>query len=249
MKPRIPKTENAERAKQPEAKPFTLIELLVVIAIIAILAAMLLPALNQAKAKAMQINCAANLKQLGLAYKMYLSDNDQYFPRHWTNHTGNWPGGPAGLWTWRADIFNYVGDTKIYVCPSAPNWSYDDPNAGEQVIGEGTSRSGYGLNFVHGAGGKPHPPMGRSETEAKQPSKTIILGDSRENQYTIKSPPQHSNQVGFNRLNVNNQIDAATRHNNGCNYTFVDGHTKWFTPQALPCERTECTWALAGRHP
>ena len=64
--------------KRFERGGFTLIELLVVIAIIAILAALLLPALSSAKQKAQQINCVSNLKQMNLAYSMYVQDTGSY---------------------------------------------------------------------------------------------------------------------------------------------------------------------------
>jgi type II secretory pathway pseudopilin PulG len=99
---------------------FTLVALLVIIAVLAILAAMLLPALAVAKKKAQRINCVNNLKQCGLAFRIWEGDNGDKYPMAISTSKGGTMEFDTGANTFRhfQVMSNELSTPKILTCPA-----------------------------------------------------------------------------------------------------------------------------------
>jgi prepilin-type N-terminal cleavage/methylation domain-containing protein len=222
---------------------FTLIELLVVIAIIAILAAILFPVFSQAREKARTISCLSNCRQLGLAITMYADDHDEAYPCSCMQ--GMMGMEMANMQSWLDTTQPYIKNWGIFRCPSdsSPLWS--------TMASMGTPRrSSYGFNAYFIPVDPPY--YGMQMAGINRPAQCILvteLADAWAQDFFEPmywgNPPKVTDStmqpMEWNMLTQQPLSTAITRHQQGANYVFAEGHAKF--------QRFTQTWQQAQGSP
>jgi prepilin-type N-terminal cleavage/methylation domain-containing protein/prepilin-type processing-associated H-X9-DG protein len=213
---------------------FTLVELLVVIGIIAVLVSILLPTLSRVRQSAQSLKCLSNLRQLGLAFHMYASANNQYLPYPTTTLVNK---DPEQGYLWFNAIDPYLGANKKGqekrkgVAADRTYKTYKQCPVYE--LFEGDLTSGYQGNtkeFARTYKMNSHlrhtyPKAWYARiTDVKRSSEFVLIGDGLSLDITGMRPSVwESGQFSF-EVNDSRQATPALRHKGGANICFVDGH-------------------------
>ena len=231
-------------------RAFTLIELLVVIAIIAILAAILMPVLNRAKVRAQTAYCLNNMKQLQLAYLMYVHDNNDYCPPVAIGGVGAWitngneqanvllDGIKGGV------LFQYNQSFKIYACPANTKTlhpaSTDVLKARTEFGNPGITTSsllpmvrtcsinypvgGFNSSGALATGVNPVTKYTQIRSPNPAPAQMFVFVDENENSIDDGAFAMYPTGSGQNEWwNL-----PGSRHNRGSTWSFADGHEEYW---------------------
>jgi prepilin-type N-terminal cleavage/methylation domain-containing protein/prepilin-type processing-associated H-X9-DG protein len=231
------------RMHGPAKKGFTLIELLVVIAIIAILASILFPVFARARENARRTSCASNLKQIGLASMQYSQDYDEKLCgfANGTLFSGQYTG-------WQYLLQPYAKSQQLFDCPNVSNGSWAtaaDTNPDKHLfrsygyntyLGERTAASPYGY--------------GISIAAINSPAETIMIADNMAKDsatsnygYFMLIPPSGLAAVNWWEPKTSSAPSMVTRHFDGANIAYVDGHVKWARLPG-PVTQNDALWDL-----
>lgn len=208
-----------------QQRGFTLIELLVVIAIIAILAAILFPVFAQAREKARQASCQSNLKQIGIALKMYVQDYDERWPNSQNGPAccSNGQTGSSGLnfgfngWVSNV-LMPYTKNQQIYRCPSIQNSGFNDPWNGGTATTNGPNTTSYAYNYVS--------IQGVREAQFDDVAGAIIMADSSTAWWDCRYESGCGWRTRDWSWHINRQFKLTEYHNMKNDYLFEDGHVK-----------------------
>ena len=238
--------EGKRRSAERRAGSFTLIELLVVIAIIAILAAMLLPALQQARERANAVKCTNNFITTGKVMAAYASDNADQFPvRHGIGMMQKGKNGKVRMddyWPGLTDnmVYGSIGrksmKTSPYACPSARPSRESDPDWWESSNFYCTQ--GYNIWFQAYYAGPGKNPRICKTAVWRYPSRLMTWADASSDQV---------NYYCFDSDNGTQQMEA--RHGNGCDILFGDGHVGYLKRGAIPNQKYISCYAKAFYYP